>query len=292
MPRKFRRKGYRFTRRRRNYSRRLNDKAINTKIEKVIQRVSRDVAKKEDSKNFQWFQPKINVLAGTHNGLWPGPASAPWTRFNGLTDGQACLAGTLHSMKISNWGGLLENQLAVPPSSAGNELLNTLRVKSCMLDLTFCNVGAYPVIGQVMIVSIPNSSVLSGNQPSLSMFKSVTPQYSGPYSGQPRQDMPYKYTVLAKKMFRVPRSKLYTNGWKNGSNQFVDPVHTEERKRVKIFHNFKGKGRLFTIDPSGVSTQMKESQIYCLWTTDTDCATFGFCSSKFRLEKPQIQVAS
>lgn len=291
MPRKYGRKArYRRKRkikRRRGYQSRLRDSKINTAVERAALRI----AKKEDNKNFQWYRPKLPILSVSHGGQWP---TQSWlTRFDGIQDGLACLAGTIGSIKVSNWGGLLENQLAVPPSTSGNETLNTFRVKNVGIDLSFQHQGPYSAVCQIAIVAIPNAAVMSGNIPSLNMFKSVTAQFDGQYAPQLRQDMPYNYRLLGYKATVLPRSKLYTNAHKDtSSNTWVPAVHTVETRRVKLYHTFKGKGRKFTVDPSGVTAQMKDYEIYCIWTSSVDCAVFGQATSKFRLDQPQLQVAS
>lgn len=263
----------------------------------------REIARKEDNKNIQWYYPKQNVIQDGQFFTLPF-VRTPDDKF------VAYAAGAMSYVKVSDFGDIMDSQLVHDGQGDDLSTKNTIRLKGIQGNFevrwggplpvdeqadphAIVEMYNYPGTLQLAIIELPAGMMWTNGAPSITAFKPTTAQYRGYWENTVRQSSTRPFRVLARKTIHLACPKLYMPAFladgANGTNANF-PVYQWMRKNVSINKWFKGLGKKLTIDPSFNTIQTKEVEYFVAWTSDIDFRLVGTVGTKIRLDQPQLQV--
>lgn len=271
-------------------SSKLADKKINTLVEKRMLEIAQD----EDRKNQVWVKSRTLVADDTFN--WEAHGSVL------RVPSASCLvvnAGTLFHLRLSDFGEFLRNPINSEVDS--NRLNNYVRCRAFKNRFDFRYAGTYPSNIRIWMVEISGGQELSEiaglTVPTLDCIPKG--DMNGLNCFWPRtlkEQVPYKYRIIAQKDITLQPAKLYTDSHPTtnvGSNQGYtfsnsSSVHTEVQKVCYLNKYYKGLGNRFQVNYDDPRAPRKE--VYLCIVSDTPLIFNCVSSSEFRLDKIQDQV--
>lgn len=267
------------------YSNKLADKKINTLVEKRIVEISR----KEDARNQVWYTPTKTITDASFNWDLHGPyLRVPTASFLSIN------AGTIFHQRLTDFQDMIESDIL--SNNPAKKIV--LRVSGFRTFFQFRNDGVAPIRLKVWLVDIPTSATLIPTAETMPGGH-LNGLYF-PHPGLPRQNLPYKYRILAHKTIVVKPGVLYlppmlissvstqsgivepTYGTYTNSN----PVWTEQTSTCILNYKYPGKGKKFIYDSSqtGANLNALQSNVYVCIIADGVLQLLGNVVSRFRLE--------